>query len=87
MKTSASLRQAAARSASIEPVAGDDDTPQRHRDPPAPACPRCNAIMTWYNSRLQRQNGSQKIVHSFHCLSCGMSKETDEPKKHGLRVV
>ena len=55
--------------------------------PRAPQCPNCGIDTLWYQSRLQRQNGSSKIVHSFHCPNCAMVMTTEEPAKQGLRVV
>lgn len=54
---------------------------------PGPRCPNCNIETLWYQSRLHRQNGSSKIVHSFHCPNCAMVVTTEEPTKLGLRVV
>lgn len=55
--------------------------------PKAPRCPNCNIETLWYQSRLQRQNGSSKIVHSFHCPNCAMVVTTEEPTRQALRVV
>lgn len=55
--------------------------------PRSPRCPNCNIETLWYQSRLHRQNGSSKIIHSFHCPNCAMVVTTEEPTKQGLRVV
>ena len=61
-----------------------DSEPDRLK---APFCPNCHIGMLWYQSRLQRQNGSSKIVHSFHCPNCAMVVQTEEPNKNALRMV
>jgi hypothetical protein len=61
-----------------------DDSPGH---PKAPTCPNCRVGMLWYQSRLQRQNGSSKIVHSFHCPNCAMVVQTEEPTQNALHVV
>jgi hypothetical protein len=68
------------------PVIKAQDSPDSGR-PRAPRCPHCNTDMLWYQSRLQRQNGKSKIVHSFHCPNCAMVVQTEEPSRHALRVV
>jgi hypothetical protein len=62
----------------------NEKTPERQKPP---LCPHCHIEMLWYQSRLQRQNGSSKIVHSFHCPNCAMVVQTEEPTKQALRVV
>lgn len=57
------------------------------KQPKPPSCPNCGIETLWYQSRLQRQNGSSKIVHSFHCPNCAMIVQTEEPMRHALRVV
>jgi hypothetical protein len=61
-----------------------DNTPGQPRPP---KCPNCGIDTLWYQSRLHRQNGSSKIIHSFHCPNCAMVVTTEEPTKQGLRVV
>ena len=68
-----------------ERVSDDKDKGPSH--PKAPVCPNCHISMLWYQSRLQRQNGSSKIVHSFHCPNCAMVVQTEEPNRNALRVV
>ncbi len=68
----------------IPPKRAQDKTPGQLR---APQCLNCKIDTLWYQSRLQRQNGSSKIVHSFHCPNCAMVVTTEEPAKQGLRVV
>lgn len=55
--------------------------------PKTPLCPVCRVETLWYQSRLLRQNGSSKIVHSFHCPNCAAIVQTDEPARQALRVV
>jgi len=74
-------------SSSLPWEAASEDDPPESRAPKPPTCPNCKLPMSWYNSRLQRQNGSQKIVHSFVCPNCAMVIETDEPHKQALRLV
>ena len=64
---------------------GDDGSKQEIPKPPQ--CPNCKIGMTWYNSRLQRQNGSSRILHSFACQQCGMVIETTTPTRQALRIV
>jgi hypothetical protein len=71
--------------ASVPKRAAQDKT--RPDMPRAPQCPNCHIEMLWYQSRLQRQNGSSKIVHSFHCPNCAMVVQTEEPTRQALRVV
>jgi hypothetical protein len=66
-----------------ESIAHDPETGK----PRPPRCPACNIGTLWYQSRLQRQNGQSKIVHSFHCPNCAMVVQTDEPNRQALRVV
>jgi len=74
----------------VEPVAVPDsiaqDSPESGK-PRAPRCPHCNVDTLWYQSRLHRQNGSSKIVHSFHCPNCAMVVNTEEPSRQAFRVV
>jgi predicted RNA-binding Zn-ribbon protein involved in translation (DUF1610 family) len=65
---------------------GASDEAEKGRQSP-PRCPNCGIETLWYQSRLQRQNGSSKIVHSYHCPNCAMIVQTEEPMRHGLRVV
>ena len=73
-----------------EPITGTEqraqDTPESGR-PKAPRCPNCHIETLWYQSRLQRQNGRSKIVHSFHCPNCAMIVQTEEPTRQALRVI
>ena len=62
------------------------ESPESGR-PKAPRCPNCHIDTLWYQSRLQRQNGSSKIVHSFHCPNCAMVVQTEEPTRQAFRVV
>jgi hypothetical protein len=65
---------------------GASDEIEKERPKP-PRCPNCGIDTLWYQSRLQRQNGSSKIVHSFHCPNCAMIVQTEEPMRQALRVV
>jgi hypothetical protein len=79
------VREADARPA--KQAAADEDPPDADERPIGPACPHCGRSVTWYQSRLQQDNGSQIIVHSFQCTHCGTLVETEEPKKKALRVI
>jgi len=68
----------------LGPERAHDETPGAPR---APQCPNCRITTLWYQSRLQRQNGSSKIVHSYHCPNCARVMTTEEPAKHGRRVI
>jgi hypothetical protein len=81
-----SLRVAFAAEAAALPESMAPDKPESGK-PRAPRCPNCNIEMLWYQSRLQRQNGASKIVHSFHCPNCAMVVQTEEPNRQALRVV
>jgi hypothetical protein len=73
-----------------DPVAPPEPAAQDIPDsgkPRAPRCPNCHIETLWYQSRLQRQNGKSKIVHSFHCPNCAMVVQTEEPNRQALRVV
>jgi hypothetical protein len=74
----------------VEPVPAPErqtqDKPESGRAKP-PRCPHCNIDTLWYQSKLQRQNGSSKIVHSFHCPNCAMIVQTEEPSRQALRVI
>lgn len=74
-----------ARDRNIERAAGDDE--QQPQAPKAPQCPHCNITMLWYESHLRRDNGRQKIVHSFHCTNCAYVTQTEQPYRLALRVV
>ena len=67
-------------------VAAEDD-PSRPGERKAPTCPHCGVTMLWYESHLKRDNGRQKIVHSFHCPNCAYVTQTDEPFQRGLPVA
>ena len=54
-----------------------DDTER----PNAPTCPHCNVLMRWYYSKLERQNDSDFIVHSFYCDTCSAVVTVREPMK------
>ena len=67
-----------------------DTTPQDHPESGklgVPRCPTCNIDTLWYQSRLQRQNETSKIVRSFHCPNCAMVVQTEESNRQALRVV
>lgn len=66
-------------------AASEDENDQGQ--PKTPNCPHCKIDTLWYQSRLQRENGRSKIVHSFSCPNCGLVVQTEEPAKHALRVV
>ena len=53
----------------------------------APSCPYCSAMMLWYESRVKRDNGRSKVVHSFHCPNCAHVVQIEAPYKQALRVV
>jgi hypothetical protein len=80
------LRIAFGAEPSAPPDVAADETPESGK-PRAPRCPNCNIDTLWYQSRLQRQNGKSKIVHSFHCPNCAMVVQTEEPNRQALRVV
>ena len=65
---------------------GGDDEPTKKNEP-TPLCPNCRVATIWYQSKLERQNGSEKIVRSYYCPNCALVVETNEPAKHGLRLV
>lgn len=80
------LRAVFAAEAVAMPESMAQDKPESGRPRP-PRCPNCDIDTLWYQSRLQRQNGQSKIVHSFHCPNCAMVVQTDEPNRQALRVV
>ena len=69
---------AAERQAQDKPESGRAQAPRR---------PNCKIDTLWYQSKLQRQNGSSKIAHSFHCPNCAMIVQTEEPSRQALRVI
>ena len=48
---------------------------------PTPTCLHCNLQMHWYYSRLERQNGSEVIAHSFYCDNCSAVSTVRQPMK------
>ena len=68
------------------PLASGADEPPSKEQRKLPQCPHCKIEMVWYQSRLKRQNGSQAIVHSFHCPNCAQVSQIEEPKAFALRV-
>ncbi len=58
-----------------------DEPGQTPAQEKVPQCPHCKVDMLWYESHLVRENGRQKIIHSFHCPNCVAIAQIEEPWK------
>jgi DNA-directed RNA polymerase subunit M/transcription elongation factor TFIIS len=66
---------------------GGEDEPANTNENTTPQCPNCRVATIWYQSRLERQNGSEKIVQYYYCPNCALVVQTEKPAKQGLRLV